>query len=97
MGSNGRGRGFKSDEDSWNRMPKLIGDSGRGEDGLAWIRALEKFFSIDDLSSDGPGWGTCSFKLASAAIKIISEDFQRKIMLMEEKMQTEDRVLNGRQ
>ena len=64
---------------------------------MAWIRELEKALSIDDLSFDGPGWENFSLKLSDAAMNIVPKDFRRRITLMEEKMQTDDRMLNGRQ
>ena len=35
--------------------------SGRGGEGMKWIRAVESASSIEDLSSHGPGWHVYSF------------------------------------
>ena len=52
---------------------------------------------MEDLANEGLDWQVYSFKLADALGTLISGEFQRKVMLIEEELQLKDQMLNGRQ
>ena len=76
---------------------QISADSGRGEAALVWIGEIETARSIEDLVERDPNWVNFSNKLASGFMKILSGDFLRQIILLEEKLMTQQRTLNGRQ
>ena len=74
-------------------------------EAMLWIKEVEFFASVDDLKSSSstrgismPNFEVLDARIASALNKIIHKShFIRKVSLVEQKAQNEDRFLRGRQ
>ena len=74
----------------------IMAASGKPQQALAWILKADAAERLEDLQDD-EGFDTLSVKLASALMSLMKADFKRQVILKEEELMKEGKMLNGRQ